>query len=73
MFFYGYVYEGYYENNADRCFTNLSGYKDNTLCSLDFSLLIPRASLRPYPNGRCETTLFGCRGEDHEDMEKVKI
>ena len=25
------------------------------------------------PNGRRETTLFGCRGEDHEDMEKVKI
>ena len=34
VFFYGYVYEGYYENNADRCFTYLSGYKDNTLCSL---------------------------------------
>ena len=30
----------------------------------------PVASLRLYPNGRYETTLLGCRGEDHEDMEK---
>ena len=29
MFFYGYVYEDYYENNVDRCFTYLSGYADN--------------------------------------------
>ena len=49
---------------------NPKGYGDNTLCSLDFSWLIPRASLRLYPNGRRETTLFGYRGEDHEDMGK---
>ena len=29
IFFYGYVCEGYYENNVDRCFTCLSGYTDN--------------------------------------------
>ena len=29
--------KGYYENNVDRCFTNISGYEDNTLCGLDFS------------------------------------
>ena len=29
MFFYGYAYEGYYDNNVDRCFTYLSGYWDN--------------------------------------------
>ena len=28
-FFYGYVYEGYYENDVDRCFSYLSGYADN--------------------------------------------
>ena len=28
------------------------------------------ASLRLYLNGQAETTLFGCRGEDHEDMIK---
>ena len=64
---------GYYENNADRCFTNLSGYKDNTLCGLVLSYFTPKASLRLYPNGRHETTLFGCRGEDHGDIEKVKM
>ena len=29
MFFHAHVHEGYYENNVNRCFTNLSGYKDN--------------------------------------------
>ena len=29
VFFYGYDCEGYYENNVDGCFTNISGYKDN--------------------------------------------
>ena len=37
VFFCGYDCEGYYDNNADRWFTNISGYKDNTLCGLDFS------------------------------------
>ena len=31
------------------------------------------ASFYLNPNGQTETTLFGCRGEDHEDMGKVKI
>ena len=29
VFFYGYVYEGYYDSNVDSCFTYLSGYEDN--------------------------------------------
>ena len=62
VFFYGYVYEGYYKNNVDRCFTNLSGYADNTPYGLDFSCLIPRASSCLCPNGQPETTLLGCRG-----------
>ena len=37
VFFCGYVCEGYYENNVDGWFTNISGYEDNTLCGLDFS------------------------------------
>ena len=37
---------------------------------LVFSHFTPRASLRLYTNDQAETTLFGCRGEDHEDMGK---
>ena len=29
VFFHGYAYEGYYENNVDRCFNYQSGYEDN--------------------------------------------
>ena len=49
---------------------NPKSYGDNMLCGLDLSWLIPRASLRLYPNGQAETTLFGCWGKDHEDMGK---
>ena len=31
------------------------------------------ASFYLNPNGQTETTPFGCRGEDREDMEKGKI
>ena len=33
----------------------------------------PEGESTPYPNGRRETTLFGCRGEDHGDMERVRL
>ena len=51
---------------------NPKSYGDNTLCGLGSSWLIPRASLRLYLNDQAETTLFGCRGEDHEDMGKCE-
>ena len=52
---------------------NPKSYGDNTLHGLDISWLISRASLRLYPNGQPETTLFGCWGPDHEDMENGKV
>ena len=36
VFFYR-LNKGYFEYNADRCFTNISGYEDNTLFGLDSS------------------------------------
>ena len=37
VFFYGYVYEDYYDNNVNGCFTYLGGYGDNTLYTLAIS------------------------------------
>ena len=34
VFFYGYVCEGYYDNDVDRCFDYLSGYADNSTTRL---------------------------------------
>ena len=60
VFFYGYVYEGYYENDVDRCFNYLSGYADNSTTRLSHLVSIPRASQCLCPNGQPETTLLGC-------------
>ena len=47
VFFYGYVYEGYYENDVDRCFDYLSGYVDNSTTRL--SHLVSHPEGEPMP------------------------
>ena len=49
MFFYGYVYEGYYENNVDRCFTNISGYADNATLRSSLVMTHPEGEFAPLP------------------------
>ena len=51
-------------------FTYLSGYTDNGTARSSLLTLHLAPSLRLYPNGQAETTLFGCRGEDHGMMGK---
>ena len=60
VFFHGYAYEGYYENNVDRCFNYQSGYEDNdTVWSGLLGFHPGGVRLCLYPNGQPETTLFG--------------
>ena len=47
VFFHGYVYEGYYENNVDRCFNYLSGYADNSTTRLSHLVFHPEGELMP--------------------------
>ena len=47
VLFYGYVYEGYYENNVDRCFTSLSGYADNSTTRLRHLVSHPEGEPTP--------------------------
>ena len=47
VFFYGYVYEGYYENDVDRYFNYLSGYADNSTTRL--SHLVSHPEGEPMP------------------------
>ena len=47
IFFYGYVYEGYYENDVNRYFNYLSGYADNSTTRL--SHLVSHPEGEPMP------------------------
>ena len=47
VLFYGYVCEGYYENDVDRCFNYLSGYADNSTTRL--SHLVSHPEGEPMP------------------------
>ena len=49
MFFYGYVYEGYYDNNVDRCFIYLSGYVDNGTAGPSLLMTHPEDEFTPLP------------------------
>ena len=51
VFFYGYVYEGYYENDVNRYFDYLSGYADNSTTRLSHLMTHPEGELRLCPNG----------------------
>ena len=48
-FFYGYVYEGYYDNNMDRCFGYLSGYGDNDTVWSNLLRFHSEGKFRPLP------------------------
>ena len=47
VFFYGYVYEGYYENDVDRYFDYLSGYTDNSTTRLSHRMFHSEGELMP--------------------------
>ena len=47
VFFYGYVYQGYYENDVDRCFNYLSGYADNSTTRLGHLVFHPEGEPMP--------------------------
>ena len=47
VLFYGYVCEGYYENDVDRCFNYLSGYADNSTTRLSHLVSHPEGELTP--------------------------
>ena len=66
VFFYSYVYESCYENNVDRYFTYLSGYTDDGTARPSLLSFQPGGEFTPLS----DTTLFGCRGVDHEDIGK---
>ena len=51
VFFYGYVYEDYYEDNMNRCFAYLSGYTDNGTAQSGLLMTHPETSLYLHPNG----------------------
>ena len=47
VFFYGYVYEGYYENDVDRYFDYLSSYADNSTTRLSHLVSHPEGEFTP--------------------------
>ena len=74
VFFYGYAYEGYYENNVNRCFTNLSGYADNSTTQLSHLAFHPEGEFYAFirmvnPRQRCWVVEVG----NYEEMGKRKI
>ena len=74
VFFYSHVYEGYYENNAGRCFNYLSGYADNSTTRLSHLVFHPESEFSTFtrmanPRQHCLTVEV----EDHADMGKREI
>ena len=74
VLFYGYVYEGYYENNVDRCFDYLSGYVDNSTALPSHLVSHPEGEFTPFawvvnPRQHC----WVVEVEDHEEMGKREI
>ena len=74
VFFYGYVYEGYYENDVDRCFNYLSGYADNSTTRLSHLVSHPEGEVYAFvrmanPRQRC----WVVEVENYEEMGKREI
>ena len=74
VFFYRYVYEGYYENDVDRYFDYLSGYADNSTTRLSHLVSHPEGEPMPLsewfnPRQRC----WVVEVENYEEMGKREI
>ena len=62
VFFYGYVYEGYYGNNVDRCFNYLSGYADNSTTRLSHLVSHPEGEPMPLSERSTRDGTVGLSG-----------
>ena len=74
VLFYGYVYEGYYENDVDRYFDCLSGYADNSTTRLSHLVFSSRGRANAFvqmvnPRQRC----WVVEVENYENMGKREI
>ena len=59
VFFYGYVCEGYYENNVDRRFNYLSGYADNSTTRLSHLVSHPEGEPMPLSEWSTRDNIVG--------------
>ena len=73
VFFYGYVYEGYYEDDVDRCFNYLSGYGDNGTTRLSHLVSHPEGELMPLSEWATrDEHCWVVEVENYEEMGKRK-
>ena len=73
VFFYGYVYEGYYENDVDRYFNYLSGYADNSTTRLSHLMTHLEASYTFVRMVNLRQRCWVVEVENYEEMGKREI
>ena len=74
MFFYGYVHEGYHDNNVNGYFTYLSGYAGSGTARSSLVVFHPEGEFTHlFERSTRHNTVWLLGRRDHEDVGKVKI